>query len=94
MTWFQVPSPAVAAELGSAGSRGWLGYDLTDEAYRQAFTYFVNELGYRLTDLWGYASGDPTNQYPLYAASWEECRLAPAAVQPACDPVHGLPVNI
>lgn len=77
MTWIQVPSPAVAAELGSAGSRGWLGYDLTDEEYRQAFPYFVNELGYRLTDLWGYASGDPDNEYPLYAASWEECRLHP-----------------
>jgi CubicO group peptidase (beta-lactamase class C family) len=72
MTWIQLPTTALLT-----GGQGWLGYDLTDDAYRDAFTYFEN-LGYRLTDLWGYAQGDPENEYALYACIWIECRGHPA----------------
>jgi len=77
MTWIQVPLPATTAKYGLAGGQGWLGYDLTDDAYRDSFAYFSGELGYRLTDLWGYAGGDPANEYALYACIWEQCRLHP-----------------
>jgi CubicO group peptidase (beta-lactamase class C family) len=76
MPWIQVPSPAAVTELGLAGGQGWLGYDLTDDEYRDAFAWYL-ELGWRITDLWGYAQADPENEIPLYAAIWEECRAHP-----------------
>lgn len=78
MTWFQTPSPTARAKFAMAGGQGWLGYDLDSTSYEQAFDYFVNELGYRLVDVWGYCQGNNNSGDALYAGMWEECRKHPA----------------
>lgn len=69
MPVIQLPSQSAINALGMSGGRGILGYNLSDQQYRNAFNQYSGQLGYRLADLWGYVLGGA----PSYAAIWEEC---------------------